>query len=205
MRQRFHRRDVGKQKTAVLETRLRMFSEFARIDCHNTYMTQELMKKLLEQDAHQPKCFISCVDNNTSRNRILTVLKPDTAVNQSPYPNWLYIDSGNTAYDGWTSMLVSDDNGVITGVDMRNQDGAMRANENNDAPIISGQGCGRRSAPYQTATANQRNADLIAAQLTSHLKSGRSFGLIAWTVPNMESEEWASTTYETAHLCPINT
>ena len=206
-RQNFTYYDRCVVKSAVLANRMKTENEIQRIESWTAYANRKVLEAALAKSLNDPLIVISCVDNHQTRNRILSLLKPDPD-NWAGclQKNWLLLDSGNDLSDGWVSSLCHyDRNGY--GTDMRNFDSEIRNNTANDAPAMGGsgqvmRGCGYEGSPNEFFWGNQANAMLLGGQLRSICLYGKGYGLTAWTRPNFESDEWITQSYQNHFLQP---
>ena len=207
-RQDFSYRDLGLQKGLVLQDRLQQLHNVPNVDFWASYLNSRLIAKLMTKVEGQPAIFVMCVDNHATRNRMMSVLKPDpdsfTGARQT---DWLYLDAGNTKIDGWTSAM-GVYNGVGYGVDMRIMDNSIRNNTGNQAPTLDGsgreqRGCGAVSSSPETYYGNQTNAYLLGSQLRSICLFGKGYGITGWQRPNLDAEDWMTQSYQNHFLAPF--
>lgn len=207
VRQNFVYYDINEIKSKVLKERVQQQSELSRIDNWATYANQKVLNRIVQKSGSFPLIFISCVDNHRTRNRLLSLLKPDPdSWENCMQKNWLLLDSGNDLLSGWTSSLCYFDK-VGYGIDMRQQDTEIRNNSVNDAPVVNAEGgvvrgCGYEGSPNEFFWGNQQNAMLLAANLRSICLDGQGYGLLAWEKPDFKSDKWLEQAYQTHFLLP---
>ncbi len=207
-RQNFSYREIGLQKGLVLANRLQQIYQVQNVDFWASYANTRLIAKLMAKAQGSPLIIISAVDNHATRNRIMSVLKPDPdSFIGAREANWLYLDAGNSTYEGWTSAM-GVYNHVGYGVDMRMMDSAIRNNTGNQAPMLDSsgrehRGCGAASSSPETYFGNQQNSYLLASQLRSICMFAKGYGITGWQRPNFESESWMTESYQNHFLAPF--
>lgn len=208
VRQNFSYRDMYEQKGLVLQNRLQQLHNVQNVDFWASYTNKKMLDKLFARTESCPVVVISAVDNHDTRNRIMSRLKPDPdSFEGARQQDWLYLDAGNSITEGWTSCMGMY-NGVGYGVDMRQQDLAMRNNTGNEAPTLDSngrqyQGCGAASSSPETYFGNQTNAMLLGSQLRSILLKGKGFGVCAWGRVDFDSDDWQQQSYQNHFLAPF--
>ena len=207
-RQNFAYREIGLQKGLVLANRLQQSHQVQNIDFWASYLNTKLIAKLMAKAERHPLILVMCVDNHATRNRMMSVLKPDPdSFEGARQKDWLYLDAGNSTYEGWTSCM-GVYNGQGVGIDMRMMDSAIRNNTGQNAPTLDGsgreqRGCGAASSSPETFFGNQNNSYLLGSQLRSILLFGKGYGITGWQRPNLESESWMTESYQNHFLAPF--
>ena len=208
-RQDFSYRDLGVQKGLVLQNRLQQLYNVSNVDFYASYLNTRLIAKMMQKVGTQPVIFVMCVDNHDTRNRMMSILKPDPdSFEGARQTDWLYLDAGNSITDGWVSAMGMY-NGVGFGCDMRQRDLAMRENTGSSAPRLDSngreyRGCGAATSSPETYFSNQQNSYLLATQLRSILLKGKGYGVLAYTRPDFDSDEWQTQSYESHFLAPFS-
>ena len=207
-RQNFAYREIGLQKGLVLANRLQQSHGVQNVDFWASYLNTKLIAKLMTKVENQPVIFVMCVDNHATRNRMMSVLKPDPdSFAGARQTAWLYLDAGNSKLDGWTSAM-GVYNGVGYGVDFRTMDTNMRNNTGATAPTLDGsgrenRGCGAVSSSPETFFGNMTNAYLLGTQLRSICLKGKGYGVCAWQKPDLDVDGWQQQSYQNHFLAPF--
>lgn len=206
-RQNFVYYDRHQPKSIILSNRLKTQDDIGRAEGWIAYANKKVLDAILQKSGSNPLIIISCVDNHQTRNRILSMLKPNPdSWEGCLQKDWLLLDSGNDLLDGWTSSLCYYHCQGF-GIDMRQQDTEIRNNTAADAPVMgsSGQvvrGCGYEGSPNEFFWGNQQNAMLLGGNLRSICLYGKGYGIIGWERPDFTSDAWITQGYQTHFLQP---